>query len=106
MLGATNLPWALDPAIRRRFEKRIYIPLPDKEARMYLLRNKLKGLDKNLSDKDLLMISEKTDGYSGSDLEILAKEAAMEPLRFAQDTDHFKKVNKNGKIMYMPVPKN
>lgn len=41
VLGATNLPWALDPAIRRRFEKRIYIPLPDAPARKFLLENNM-----------------------------------------------------------------
>ncbi len=46
ILGATNLPWSLDSALRRRFEKRIYIPLPDEEGREYLLKNKLKGLDR------------------------------------------------------------
>ena len=104
VLGATNLPWALDPAVRRRFEKRIYISLPDEEARIYLLRNKLKGLDENLSDEDLKHVSSKTQGYSGSDLEVLAKDAAMEPLRFAQDTRKFKKVTKeDGKVGYMPI---
>ena len=37
VLGATNCPWDLDPAIRRRFEKRIYIPLPELPARRALI---------------------------------------------------------------------
>lgn len=36
VLGATNLPWGLDSAIRRRFEKKVYIPLPDYKGRLYL----------------------------------------------------------------------
>jgi vacuolar protein-sorting-associated protein 4 len=39
VLGATNIPWGLDSAIRRRFEKRIYIPLPDMDGRLALLNN-------------------------------------------------------------------
>lgn len=108
VLGATNLPWALDPAIRRRFERRVYIPLPDLEARMYLLRNKLKNLDRQLSDADMRFIAEKTDGYSGSDLEVFCKDAAMEPLRFAQTTNKFKRVADPAtkRQMFVPVAPN
>jgi SpoVK/Ycf46/Vps4 family AAA+-type ATPase len=38
VLGATNIPWELDPAIRRRFEKRVYIPLPEPHARAAMFR--------------------------------------------------------------------
>lgn len=104
VLGATNLPWALDPAVRRRFERRVYIPLPDFEARRYLIKKKLKDLDRKLTDDDFRLIAEKTDGYSGADLEILVRDAAFEPLRFAQSTDRFQKVNMNGQVKFYPVP--
>ena len=45
VLGATNLPWNLDEALRRRFEKRIYIPLPEKEQRQELFKICLKSVD-------------------------------------------------------------
>ncbi|KAJ3508274.1 hypothetical protein NMY22_g16666 [Coprinellus aureogranulatus] len=44
VLGATNIPWQLDNAIKRRFEKRIYIPLPDKIARKRMFQIHQKGL--------------------------------------------------------------
>lgn len=44
VLGATNLPWAIDSAVRRRFEKRVYIPLPDIKGRLAMIR---KVIEKN-----------------------------------------------------------
>ena len=58
VLGATNLPWALDSAIRRRFEKRIYIPLPDSAARKALLQNKMKETPHNLTDGHFKILAE------------------------------------------------
>ena len=49
VLGATNLPWALDPAVRRRFEKRVYIPLPDIKGRLAMLKLAIKKNVINMS---------------------------------------------------------
>ena len=69
VLGATNLPWALDSAIRRRFQKRIYIPLPDYEARLYLIKHKMEKEEHNLSQRDFEEIAKLSDGFSGSDIQ-------------------------------------
>lgn len=81
VLGATNLPWSLDNAIRRRFEKRIYIPLPDYEARLYLIKHKMKKEKHNLNDNDFVDLAKKSEGFSGSDINSLIKNACYEPLR-------------------------
>jgi vacuolar protein-sorting-associated protein 4 len=81
VLGATNLPWALDSAIRRRFEKRIYIPLPDEAARTYMLKNALKGNAHSLTDANIEDLAARTDGYSGSDISVFVRDAVYEPVR-------------------------
>ncbi|CAG9463251.1 unnamed protein product [Pedinophyceae sp. YPF-701] len=78
VLGATNRPWDLDEAVRRRMPKKIYIPLPSAEGRRAVFARLFHG---QLSDKDLKRLVKATDGYSGSDVNALCKEAAMGPLR-------------------------
>jgi len=67
VLGATNHPWDLDDAMRRRLEKRIYIPLPDIDTRKQLLEINLRGVQ-YAPDVDLALIADKLEGYSGSDI--------------------------------------
>ncbi|XP_074269590.1 uncharacterized protein LOC141592713 isoform X2 [Silene latifolia] len=80
VLAATNLPWELDAAMLRRLEKRILVPLPDPEARRAMFEGLLPP---SPSDDQLPFDSlvEKTEGYSGSDIRLVCKEAAMRPLR-------------------------
>lgn len=63
VLGATNTPWSLDPAIRRRFERRIYIPLPEVRARLGLISNLIKHNPNEISEEDLEILAQKTEGY-------------------------------------------
>jgi len=92
VLGATNTPWELDPAIRRRFEKRVYIPLPDQKARDRMFKLHIGSTPHNLSDKDFKELAAHTDGYSGADLSVLVRDALYEPVRTCQLATHFKKV--------------
>jgi len=92
VLGATNIPWSLDSAIRRRFEKRIYIPLPSAEHRAEMFRIHLGTTPHSLKDKDFKQLGKDTDGYSGADISTVVREALMEPIRKLQEATHFKKV--------------
>ncbi|KAL8049221.1 hypothetical protein ABFX02_06G007400 [Erythranthe guttata] len=84
LIGATNRPQELDEAARRRLTKRLYIPLPTSEARSWIIKNLLvkDGLF-NLSNEDIDTICTLTEGYSGSDMKNLVKDATMGPLREA-----------------------
>jgi spastin len=81
LLGATNRPDDLDEAMRRRMPKRIYIPLPEDNARSQMILKNLEQVSANLSSADLSVIVHDTRGYSASDIRELVKEAAMFPIR-------------------------
>ncbi|KAJ2804973.1 Vacuolar protein sorting-associated protein 4 [Coemansia helicoidea] len=92
VLGATNIPWALDIAIRRRFEKRIYIPLPDPAARARMFQLHIGNTPCTLTQRDYRMLADRTDGYSGSDIAVIVRDALMQPIRKVQLATHFKQV--------------
>ncbi|XP_047659380.1 spastin [Tachysurus fulvidraco] len=81
VMGATNRPQELDEAVLRRFAKRIYVTLPSEETRLKLLKNLLSKHGNPLSQKELNQLARMTEGYSGSDLTSLAKDAALGPIR-------------------------
>ncbi|KAH0283774.1 AAA-domain-containing protein, partial [Aureobasidium sp. EXF-3399] len=81
VLAATNLPWAIDEAARRRFVRRQYIPLPEDWVRKLQLTTLMAAQKHNISDEHLDELVYLTEGFSGSDITALAKDAAMGPLR-------------------------
>jgi len=97
VLGATNVPWMLDIAIKRRFEKRIYIPLPDEVARKRMFELNVGSTPCSLSTKDYSSLGKMTDGYSGSDISVVVRDALMQPVRKVLGATHFKEVR-------VPIP--
>ncbi|XP_075303169.1 katanin p60 ATPase-containing subunit A-like 2 isoform X2 [Opisthocomus hoazin] len=86
VLAASNLPWELDSAMLRRLEKRILVDLPSQEARRVMIQHWLPPLSNSggvelRTDLDYGVLGQETDGYSGSDIKLVCKEAAMRPVR-------------------------
>ncbi|KAI5645809.1 ATPase family associated with various cellular activities (AAA) domain-containing protein [Phthorimaea operculella] len=80
VLAATNFPWDIDEALRRRLEKRIYIPLPTQEGREALLHINLREVKVD-PEVDLRSIAKKLDGYSGADITNVCRDASMMSMR-------------------------
>lgn len=88
LLGATNRPWDIDSAAMRsgRFSQKIYLPLPDASARKFMIEKNMKNIPVS-EDFDIDEIVEKTEFYSGADIEELCDRAKDEPLLKAIATD-------------------
>jgi len=81
VMGATNRPYELDDAVLRRFPKRIYVCMPNPKTRVILLNKLLSKHNSPLSQREVEHLAGITEGYSGSDLAALAKDAALGPIR-------------------------
>ena len=81
VIAATNLVADLDPAFVRRFSSRIFVTPPPVQDRAAIVSHLVRSLPHTLSDSDILDISERTEGWSGADLKLLCRHAAMRPLR-------------------------
>ncbi|MCK4702101.1 AAA family ATPase, partial [Candidatus Bathyarchaeota archaeon] len=86
VLAATNRPDIIDPAVLRpgRFDRRVYVPPPDTEARLRILEIKTKDMPLN-EDVHLETLARRMDGYSGADIDSVVREAGLYALR--RDTE-------------------
>jgi SpoVK/Ycf46/Vps4 family AAA+-type ATPase len=82
IIGTTNKPWFLDPALLRpgRFDRVLYVPLPDFTARRKMLISQLCGI-KGSDELDYDKITKLTEGYTGADITAITQEAKMELVR-------------------------
>ena len=80
IVGATNKPWALDEPFIRRFQKRVFVPLPNPQARLEMFKILSKNL-KLASDIDFEELARLTDGYSGSDIRDIFQSGQLKVVR-------------------------
>ncbi|CAI7632507.1 unnamed protein product [Penicillium pancosmium] len=102
ILGATNIPWQLDAAIRRRFQRRVHISLPDINARMKMFMLAVGSTPCHMTQADYKQLAEMSEGYSGSDISIAVQDALMQPIRKIQTATHYKKVTVEGEEKVTP----
>ncbi|PXV85957.1 transitional endoplasmic reticulum ATPase [Lachnotalea glycerini] len=108
VIGATNIPNSLDPALRRpgRFDREIQIGIPDVKCRMDILNIHTRGMPLG-SDVDIKKLSELTGGFVGADLNALCREAAMITVRDAfQGQELSNEYQLNEIIFHLSIPMN
>src|SRR5204863_6462801 len=90
VLGATNIPWQLDAAIRRRFQRRVHINLPDLQGRIKMFELAVGTTPCDMKPEDYRELGRLSEGYSGSDISIAVQDAMMQPIRKIQTATHYK----------------
>ena len=82
--------------MRRRFEKRVYIALPESPARASMFRLNLGDTPNSITEEQFQQMGAMSEGYSGSDVAVVVREALMEPLRKCQNAKQFMPVHGGG----------
>lgn len=94
IIGCTNTPWDVDSAVLRRLQRRIFVPLPDEDARKALFQHLLKKAGKHsLTSRHISTLVNRTKGFSCSDISAIASEASFGPLRELGGLSAMKKVS-------------
>lgn len=110
-MGNTNRPWVLDDGILRRFNRRIYVPLPDLGERFellqyYLSKNK-DDVDSSITDEALLELSGEMQHFSGSDIKSFIHSAYQKTISLITDATHYKAIkDKDGQVFVIPCESN
>ena len=96
--AVTNIPWQLDAAIRRRFQGRIHINLPDLRGRIDMFKMPISTTPYAVSPEEL---GKMTEGYSGSDIAIAVQDVLRQPVRKIPTSEHYKKVRRKLCLVYL-----
>ena len=104
IIGATNRPFDLDPAVVRRLPKRVYIGPFNKDERKFFIKEIISQNDNTITDEQYGKIAELCNNYSNSDLKELCREAAYEPVR-ELSAEEIMKIKKFRDICYMDLKK-
>ncbi|KAF5224307.1 putative katanin-like protein [Trypanosoma cruzi] len=90
IIAATNMPWDLDAAFRRRFDHLIFVGLPSPSARRQLFASELNCVPHSLSEEDFEWLVDSTEGYSASDIQKVAMHAVMGPVQKIAQSEYVK----------------
>lgn len=105
ILATSNLPWEIDPAILRRFDKKIFVDLPPKNARAKMFEKNLYIQNSDdFKEVNFVDFANATENYSGNDIKIICKSALMATVR-RRINEHKKKGNARNDIYYLLNPK-
>lgn len=103
VLAATNTPWSLDPAMRRRFERRIYIGLPEPDVIAQMITRQIAKNPHELTSDHIRQLSLQCKGFSGSDITTFVRTALMQPVHRVQVATHFRRVPRaDGRFVFEP----
>jgi vacuolar protein-sorting-associated protein 4 len=91
-IAATNLPWHIDPAFIRPFQKKIEVPLPDEEGRKRLFELEIGDTLCNITPDDYQELAKGSDGFSGSDIKSVVQDALSRPITRIMEATHFSEV--------------